>query len=98
MLVIFGALSIASVAQGTEEWIRQCVSSVNAEWVSVSCQKLYPESSGVLWGVISTHGGGEAGELFLAGIHSPVLLDEGVVLKTEDGSSAQKLANFSRQK
>lgn len=34
----------------------------------------------------------------LAGIYCPVLLDVGVVLKTEVDGSAQKLVNFSGQK
>lgn len=71
---------------------------MNAEWVSVSCQKFYPERSRVLWGVISANGGGEAGESVLAGVHGPVLLDVRVVLKTEVDGSAQKLVNFSEKK
>lgn len=71
---------------------------MNAEWLSVSCQQLYPEGSGVLGGVISAPRGGEAGESFLAGILSPVFLDVGVVLKTEVDGSVQKFVNFPGQK
>lgn len=42
--------------------------------------------------------GREAALSVLSGIHSPVLLDGGVVLKTEVCGSAQKLLNFSVQK